>query len=65
MLKIKLIFPKIENLTLGSFLFYFITNLRKVYSNDEQISVSISNQINKIDSYSVNPEMKNILKSFL
>lgn len=51
----KEIFPDLENLTLESSLFYFITNLRKVYSNDDI----------DIDSYNINPEIKNILKSML
>lgn len=63
--KFKQIFPNIENLTLESSLFYFITNLRKVYTNDEQIAISISDKINEIDSYDINPEMNNILKSMI
>lgn len=59
------IFPDIKDRTLESALFYFLSNINKVYSSDEQILVNISNKLNVIDFYYINDEKKATLKSIL
>lgn len=51
--------------TLKSALFYFLSNLNKVYSSDKQVVANISNNLNALDNYDINNERKTILKSKL
>lgn len=59
------IFPGIENSTLESALFYFLTNLNKIYSSDEQIMFNIDGTLDLIDDYDIDSSIKKVMKSKL